>query len=336
MPCRVHSLTQWGGTALTDRDTSLDLANLNITLSAFRDAIVNATTPKDLLDIFNQLAATLSRNTAQWGGTSLTGRDVSTDLAKLDLALSALRDAVCAVAPNNKTLNDLYARLSETLVRDISDEAGRVLGQITDGTSAIAPANFGSGTHPRSITNWAGVALTGRDISLDLAKVDLALTALRDAICAAGVDAKTLNDLYGYLARYGQLPSDLTAAGNLKLSIQESAITVPFDLQAQLRALHASTTTALAANASWTSTSEEVLNFGRITGTVFADVAGTIYVEQSPDNTNWDVVDSWSVAANAGLGFSVELVARYVRIRYVNGATLQGTFRCVAWKRVQS
>ena len=223
-------------------------AQLNITLSAFRDAIVNATTPKDLLDIFNQLAATLSRNTAQWGGTALTGRDISTDLAKLDLAL----------------------------------------------------------------------------------------TALRDAICAAGVNAKTLNDLYGYLARFGQLPSDLTAAGNLKLAIQESAIMVPQDLQAQLRALHASTTTALAANASWTSASEEILTFGRITGTVFADVAGTIYVEQSPDNTNWDVVDSWSVTAGAGLGFSVELVARYVRVRFLNGATAQTTFRLFSWKRVMS
>ena len=106
--------------------------------------------------------------------------------------------------------------------------------------------------------------------------------------------------------------------------------------RSQLRALHASTTTALAANAEWTSTSEEVLTFGRITGTVFANVAGTIYVEQSPDNTNWDVVDSWSITANAGLGFSVELVARYVRVRFLNSATAQTTFRLFSWKRVQS
>ena len=187
-----------------------------------------------------------------------------------------------------------------------------------------------------SLTKWGGTALTGRDISSDLAKLDLALTALRDAICAAGANAKTLNDLYGYLARYAQLPANLTAAGNLKLSIQESAITVPFDFQAQLRALHASTTTALAANASWTSTSEEVLTFGRITGTVLADVAGTLYVEQSPDNANWDVADSWSVSAGAGLGFSVELVGRYIGVRFLNGATAQTTFRCFAWKRVIS
>ena len=69
---------------------------------------------------------------------------------------------------------------------------------------------------------------------------------------------------------------------------------------------------------------------------VFADVAGTIYVEQSPDNTNWDVVDSWSITANEGMGFSVELVGRYVRVRFLNGATAQTTFRCFTWKRVMS
>jgi len=400
----------------------------------------------------------------KWGGTALTGRDISTDLAKLDLALTALRDAITAAAPDNKTLNDLYTKLHTLLYSNLEpviDDPGFETGganywefsYTTGGSYSVQSTEKYEGSYALQVSPAANGYLRGiaygdyipltsrqrvkvaaalkadanisysyliaefydvnlavldRRLSVDLgnnydwkevevpivsdppagacfyrigfdfrsggtagtaycdkfsvphplkgagrrtltdlygylateatltAQLNITLSALRDAICAAGVNAKTLNDLYGYLARYGQLPSDLTAAGNLKLSIQESAITVPFDLQAQLRALHASTTTALAANASWTSTSEEVLNFGRITGTVFADVAGTIYVEQSPDNTNWDVVDSWSVAANAGLGFSVELVGRYVRIRYVNGATLQGTFRCVAWKRVQS
>jgi len=55
------------------------------------------------------------------------------------------------------------------------------------------------------IDKWGGTDLTGRDISLDLANLDLALTGLRDAICAASPNAKTLNDLYGYLARADQL-----------------------------------------------------------------------------------------------------------------------------------
>ena len=189
---------------------------------------------------------------------------------------------------------------------------------------------------PVSTKNVAGTQINPATEDTLAAQLNITLSALRDAICAASPDNKTLNALYGYLARYAQLPAALTAAGNLKLSIQETAITVPFDLQAQLRALHASTTTALAANASWISPSEEILNFGRITGAVYANVAGTLYVEQSHDNTNWDVSDSWSVSANTGLGFSVELVVRYVRVRFLNGSVAQTTFRCVAYKRVEA
>lgn len=131
-----------------------------------------------------------------------------------------------------------------------------------------------------------------------------------------------------------RLPSTLTPAGNLKAALQETAIVLPVDIQAILRALHASTTTPLAENATWTSTAEDVLNWSRITGTCFADQAGTLYVDQSSDGTNWDVIDSWAVSANAGIGFTVELVGRYVRIRYVNGTNAQSVFRLFAWKRV--
>ena len=362
----------------------------------------------------------------KWGGTALTGRDISTDLAKLDLALTALRDAITAAAPDNKTLNDLYTKLHTLLYSNLEpviDDPGFETGSEsywsfsynTGGSYSVQSTEKYEGSYALQVSPAAngylrGIAygdyipLTSKQrvkvaaalkadanisysyliaefydanlavlgsrysmnlgnnydwkevevpivsdppagacfyrIGFDFRSGGTAGTAYCDKFSVPhplkGAGRRTLTDLYGYLARYAQLPANLTAAGNLKLAIQESAIVVPQDLQAQLRALHASTTTALGANASWTSTSEEVLNFGRITGTVFADVAGTIYVEQSPDNTNWDVVDSWSVSANAGLGFSVELVARYVRVRFLNSATAQTTFRCFAWKRVMS
>ena len=96
-----------------------------------------------------------------------------------------------------------------------------------------------------------------------------------------------------------------------------------------------STTTALAADASWTSLVDNALNTGRIVGSVFADQAGTLYIEQSPDNTNWDIVDSFSVSANAGLGFSVEKVVQYTRVRYVNSTVAQTAFRLYIWKRLR-
>jgi hypothetical protein len=95
------------------------------------------------------------------------------------------------------------------------------------------------------------------------------------------------------------------------------------------------TTSPLAANGSWISAVDSGLNTGRVVGTVFADQPGTLYVEQSPNNVNWDVVDGFSVSVNVGLGFSVEKVCPYVRVRYVNGATAQTVFRLYVFKRLR-
>ena len=99
--------------------------------------------------------------------------------------------------------------------------------------------------------------------------------------------------------------------------------------------LHDYTVVTLAANATWTSAVDSSTDTGRIVGTVFADQPGTLYVEQSPDGINWDVVDSFSVSANAGLGFSVEKVAPYARVRYVNGAAAQTVFRLYVYRRLR-
>jgi hypothetical protein len=50
------------------------------------------------------------------GDTPLTNRDISGDLARLDVALSALRDAITEASPNNKTLKDLYDQLHGAVV----------------------------------------------------------------------------------------------------------------------------------------------------------------------------------------------------------------------------
>jgi hypothetical protein len=65
----------------------------------------------------------------------------------------------------------------------------------------------------------------------------------------------------------------------------------------------------------------------RINGSVFADQIGTLYVEESPDNVNWDVSKSFSVVAGTGQGFSEIVLLPYLRLRYVNGGTAQGSLR---------
>jgi hypothetical protein len=67
-----------------------------------------------------------------------------------------------------------------------------------------------------------------------------------------------------------------------------------------------------------------------VVGMVFADQAGNIFIEQSMDGSHWDLSTTYAVAAGDGKGFKEEIFAPYVQVRYVNGATPQGTFRLYA------
>jgi hypothetical protein len=88
-----------------------------------------------------------------------------------------------------------------------------------------------------------------------------------------------------------------------------------------------STKTALGAAGTWDTGQLQTGLADRVTGTVFADQAGTLFIEQSFDGTNYDLSKSVAVLASAGQGFSEEIVAPYLRVRYVNGATPQTVFR---------
>jgi len=95
------------------------------------------------------------------------------------------------------------------------------------------------------------------------------------------------------------------------------------------------TTTPLAADGEWTSSVDNSPYTRFICGSVYADQPGTLYVEQSPDGSNWDIVDSYSVSAGTGLKFSVEKVLGYARVRYVNGTADQTVFRLYVYRRLR-
>ena len=82
-----------------------------------------------LENIYDRLATTLARDISTWGGTAVTGRDISTDLAKLDIALSALRDAIV----NGTTPTDLLAVKNEitTLLGTQKNRSAWTRGTIT-------------------------------------------------------------------------------------------------------------------------------------------------------------------------------------------------------------
>jgi len=89
------------------------------------------------------------------------------------------------------------------------------------------------------------------------------------------------------------------------------------------------TTTPLAAGAEYIGTAldRHLRTHAWFHAMAFADVDGTIYIDQSLDGTNWDLVSSTSLTGGTGKALSVRVVARYVRIRYVNGTVAQTVFR---------
>lgn len=91
-----------------------------------------------------------------------------------------------------------------------------------------------------------------------------------------------------------------------------------------------STTTPLAANGTFTGTAEDTLGYGTITVQAFSNVASAtdgLLIEWSTNGTNWDDSDPFTVAAGNGRFFTFGPQARFFRLVYTNGATIQTTFR---------
>lgn len=94
-------------------------------------------------------------------------------------------------------------------------------------------------------------------------------------------------------------------------------------------------TTALAASATFTGTgrANSAGQFAFFNATAFADQAGTLFIDQSLDTgTSYQAITSQAVAAGSGVNLSVRMcgavgTATLYRVRYVNGAAAQATFR---------
>ena len=89
----------------------------------------------------------------------------------------------------------------------------------------------------------------------------------------------------------------------------------------------AKTTAPLAANGEYDSGWKNCEGWSVITGVIFSDTDGVLYVEQSGDGTESDYTEVVSIAANKRIGIKFELLAKYVRVRFVNSDTAQNKFR---------
>jgi hypothetical protein len=102
------------------------------------------------------------------------------------------------------------------------------------------------------------------------------------------------------------------------------------------------TVTALGASASYTQSGVDrfarttlpdvqelgILLVDRVRGLVWADAAGTLYLEESDDNSAWTEITNVAVVASVTKELTWQSVTkRYYRFRYVNGAGAQTVFR---------
>jgi hypothetical protein len=92
---------------------------------------------------------------------------------------------------------------------------------------------------------------------------------------------------------------------------------------------YSDTSAQLAANAAFTGTGRDTgstMNYDRFRTFVnVASSSGTLYIEQSSDNVTFYVTDSVAVTAGTPRTDEFKIVMRYVRLRYVNGATATTT-----------
>lgn len=91
-----------------------------------------------------------------------------------------------------------------------------------------------------------------------------------------------------------------------------------------------SSAATLTSGSIFTGVGEDVSNFSEMRVSVFSNVASAsdgLSLQQSTDNTNWDITDIYTISAATGKTFVVPRQARYFRAVYTNGGTNQASFR---------
>lgn len=85
-------------------------------------------------------------------------------------------------------------------------------------------------------------------------------------------------------------------------------------------------TTPLNAAATFTGTGVDVSGYPSVVCAVYTDQAGTLYMDFSPDGTNWDSSLSFSVAASTNEVHRLSVTRKYFRARFTNTSASNQTF----------
>jgi len=83
----------------------------------------------------------------------------------------------------------------------------------------------------------------------------------------------------------------------------------------------------LRAGAKFIGSRKDLLNYSTLSGFAISDAPGKLFVQQSGDGTNFDLVKEIAVSPNIGQELTVRLVLRFARVTYENDANPQSFFR---------
>lgn len=105
-----------------------------------------------------------------------------------------------------------------------------------------------------------------------------------------------------------------------------------------------STSANLTANSIFTGTSEDLTDYSIVEVSVYSShdsATDGLSLQQSSDNANWDITDTYTIPAVTGRAFSVPTQARYFRLVYTNGSVGTTSLRIQAmfhksWGRTSS
>lgn len=172
----TRDTTKWGGTSLTGRDISADLANLDLKITDLRTAIRGAST-KDFTTLETLLATALTRDITKWGGTALTGADITTYLAELAKIISATPTLYAVTMTNaNTEYSQLLTTGTKKLMFHCQDGTAFryawVTGKVATPTAPYitVPANTSvnlDGLYLTSKTLYVACASTGKIIEIE-------------------------------------------------------------------------------------------------------------------------------------------------------------------------
>jgi Holliday junction resolvasome RuvABC endonuclease subunit len=126
----------------------------------------------------------------------------------------------------------------------------------------------------------------------------------------------SLNLLTGLIPVLSVLPRALKKQGGLSTTTNQEVVDD----------LNNSSTAILGSSGIFTGVATTTLGVAGIQVSLKTDQNCTVYVEQSPDGSNWDIVDSFHYYwALGGSGWTTQAVSSYVRVRVVNLSTVSAT-----------